>query len=121
MARLSILIVEDDALIAMDLRRELEASAIDVVGIADNYDQAIKLAEAETPDIACVDIRIKGRADGITVARRLRDMGLHVVMMTANPDLLTPDIARHVVVKPFHPQSVLAEIRALATARAGTA
>lgn len=110
--RPSILIVEDDAMIAADLSRGLQESGLHVAGLASTYDEAVALAKNEAPQIACVDIRIKGGKDGIALARTLREMGVRVVMITANPDLLTPDMARHAVVKPFHPQSVLAEIRA---------
>jgi two-component system, response regulator PdtaR len=112
--RFSILIVEDDAFIATDLCRELQDYGFRVVGVASTYDEAIQLAVADPPKVACVDIRIKGNKDGIVLARTLRERGIRVVMITGNPDLLTADMARHVVVKPFHPQSVLAEIRAAA-------
>lgn len=112
--RFSILIVEDDALIATDLCRELQDYGFRVVGVASSYDEAIGLATADPPKVACVDIRIKGSKDGIVLARALSEQGVRVVMITGNPDLLTPDMARHAVIKPFHPQSVLAEIRAAA-------
>jgi DNA-binding response OmpR family regulator len=112
--RFSILIVEDDALIATDLCRELQDYGFRVVGVASNYDDAIKLATSDPPKVACVDIRIKGSKDGIVLARALSEQGVRVVMITGNPDLLTPEMARHAVIKPFHPQSVLAEIRAAA-------
>jgi DNA-binding response OmpR family regulator len=110
--RFSILIVEDDAIIATDLCRELQEYGFRVVGVASSYEEAIGLAVADPPKVACVDIRIKGNKDGIVLARVLREQGVRVVMITGNPDLLTADMARHAVVKPFHPQSVLAEIRA---------
>ena len=110
--RFSILIVEDDAIIATDLCRELQDYGFRVVGVASSYDEAIDLAVADPPKVACVDIRIKGSKDGIVLARTLREQGIRVVMITGNPDLLTAEMARHAVVKPFHPQSVLAEIRA---------
>lgn len=119
--RFSILIVEDDALIATDLCRELQDYGFRVVGVASSYDEAIGLATADPPKVACVDIRIKGSKDGIVLARALSEQGVRVVMITGNPDLLTPDMARHAVIKPFHPQSVLAEIRAAARDKAGVA
>jgi DNA-binding response OmpR family regulator len=119
--RFSILIVEDDALIATDLCRELQDYGFRVVGVASSYDEAISLATADPPKVACVDIRIKGSKDGIVLARALREQGVRVVMITGNPDLLTPEMARHAVIKPFHPQSVLAEIRAAAKEKPETA
>jgi DNA-binding response OmpR family regulator len=117
--RFSILIVEDDAFIATDLCRELQDYGFRVVGVASSYEEAIELAVADPPKVACVDIRIKGNKDGIVLARALRAQGIRVVMITGNPDLLTADMARHVVVKPFHPQSVLAEIRAAVREESG--
>ena len=86
--RFSILIVEDDAIIATDLCRELQDYGFRVVGIASSYDEAIDLAVADPPKVACVDIRIKGSKDGIVLARTLREQGIRVVMITGNPDLL---------------------------------
>lgn len=116
--RFSILIVEDDALIATDLCRELQDYGFRVVGVASSYDDAVCLATTDPPQVACVDIRIKGNKDGIVLARALREQGIRIVMITGNPDLLTPEMARHAIIKPFHPQSVLAEIRAAARGKA---
>jgi two-component system, response regulator PdtaR len=109
-SRPSVLIVEDEDLVATHLRDELEINRYMVVGVAGAYDHAIALAERFKPQIACVDIRIAGHRDGLELARALKDRGIRVVMMTGNPDMLTSDVAGAVVVKPFHADSLITEI-----------
>jgi ActR/RegA family two-component response regulator len=108
--RPSILIVEDDYLVAGHLRDELEINRYTVVGVAGSYDDAVALAERFNPQIACVDIRIEGDRNGLELARALKDRGTRVVMMTGNPDMLTSDLAGAVVVKPFHADSLIVEV-----------
>ena len=68
-----ILIVEDDPLIGMTINDVLCATGHQVVGTAEDYHEALLLAEAHPPDLAFVDINIAGQADGVSVARALTD------------------------------------------------
>ncbi len=71
-SRPRILIVEDDALVALGIRMTLQDLGYTVLGIAASEPEAIKLAQESTPDLALMDIRLKGPVDGIDTARRLR-------------------------------------------------
>lgn len=69
----SILIVEDEALIASYIEEVLAESGFRVAGIAASGTEALSLAAAEQPSLALVDIRLTGSIDGIDLARRLRE------------------------------------------------
>ena len=72
-SRPRILIVEDDALVALGIRMTLQDLGYTVLGIAASEPEAIKLAQEAVPDLALMDIRLKGPVDGIDTARRLRN------------------------------------------------
>ena len=68
----SILIVEDEALVASYIEEVLGESGFRVAGIAASGPEALSLAAEAGPALALVDIRLSGPIDGIEVARRLR-------------------------------------------------
>jgi two-component system, response regulator PdtaR len=70
--RASILIVEDEALIASYIQEVLEESGFAVAGIASSGPEAIALVSTSKPDLALVDIKLAGPMDGIEVARLMQ-------------------------------------------------
>ncbi|QJE72646.1 response regulator [Aerophototrophica crusticola] len=86
-ARRRILIVEDDALVALGIRLTLQEMGYEVVGIAASEPEAVTLATAERPELALMDIRLRGPVDGIDTARRLRsELGTRSVYLSAYAD-----------------------------------
>lgn len=82
-----VLIVEDDINIARVLTIRLERLGYQVAGVVDNGIAAIREAGATQPDIALMDIVLKGRMDGIETAKILqRDYGLPVIFLTSHAD-----------------------------------
>lgn len=69
----SILIVEDEALIAANIEEVLAESGFRVAGVAASATEAISLADEHRPQLALVDIRLTGSVDGIELACRLRE------------------------------------------------
>ena len=67
-----ILIAEDEAVTALDLKRELIALGYEVTGIADNASDAVNAAAAQKPDLVLMDIHLSGSMDGIVAACRHR-------------------------------------------------
>lgn len=63
-----ILIVEDEMLIALDLKNRLERSGYQVLDLAASAAKAVELAVRERPDIILVDVVLKGARDGIDAA-----------------------------------------------------
>lgn len=85
-----ILIVEDEALTAMDLKAEAEEYDCQVVGIAETAEEAMTIAEIFRPDLALMDINIIGHIDGIQTAGLLRNTyGIPVVFLTSYSDEAT--------------------------------
>lgn len=89
-----ILIIEDEALVAMELRFVLEDLGHEVVGtVADA--RAARAAVAETEiDLALVDIHLSDGPTGIELGRELgQELGVSVLFMTANPGMLRQGVA----------------------------
>lgn len=95
-----ILIVEDDGIIAKDLQNILSGMGYKVCGIASNADDAVRKFEEYHPDLVIMDIVIKGYADGIETASRIRSRrNVPIVYLTAHTDDMT--LVRAKITEPF--------------------
>jgi two-component system, response regulator PdtaR len=74
------LIVEDEAIIALDLAAELQAFGLDILGPAKTYEQAMEIVSRTLPDIAIVDVVLNGLAHGSRIAADLRTRGVRVLV-----------------------------------------
>ncbi len=81
-----ILIVEDEAIIALDLKMELGGLGYEVIGTADNGLDAINMAKEHLPDVVLMDIKLKGTIDGIEAAEIISKLGVGIIYLTANTD-----------------------------------
>ena len=109
---LRVLIVEDEALLLMQLEMAIEDEGHDVVGTA-----MIALAGMVEPDVAFVDLQLLDGPTGVDVARHLRgSKRTMVVFITANATRLPSDYegAAGIVSKPFSQAGIVATIRYLA-------
>ena len=70
---MKILIVEDEALVAMNMQDVLESQGHEVIKIADNEESAILAAIHCKPDLALVDMRLSGGGCGLVVARQMHE------------------------------------------------
>ena len=87
MEKARIQIVEDEAIIAMELESQLQSLGYEITSIVDTGEKAIKKAEEDRPDIILMDIRIKGEMDGIDTAEVIRNkFGIPVIFSTAYLD-----------------------------------
>lgn len=101
---LNILIVEDEALLAMELESLIEDSGHSVAGWAPSAESAIELIDKLDADLAFVDVQLQNGSSGIDVARHIRKHNLlMVVFLTANPKQLPEDFAGAcgVIPKPY--------------------
>ena len=99
-AQKRILIVEDEALIAIDLEQRLTGLGYAVPGIADSAASAIQEIEDKHPDLLLVDIRIRGPVDGIALAEQVKlRYKLPVIFLTAHADPST--LQRAKLTEPF--------------------
>ncbi|MDY0014454.1 MAG: EAL domain-containing protein [Rhodocyclaceae bacterium] len=79
-----IMIVEDERIVALDLKQSLESFGHEVVAVAASGEQAIAAAARHVPDLILMDIHLQGRTDGTEAALRIR-AALHipVIFLTA--------------------------------------
>jgi PAS domain S-box-containing protein len=90
-----IMVVEDEQIIAEDLRDRLKVLGYEVVGIAATGAAAIAMVEVERPDLVLMDIELKGESDGIKTAEQIRTrLQIPVVYLTAHSDRATLDRAK---------------------------
>jgi CheY-like chemotaxis protein/TolB-like protein len=83
----SVLLVEDEAIVAHDLRDSLADLGYDAFAVAASAEEALARATERRPDVALVDIRIKGRLDGIQAAQLLYERyRIPIVYLTAHAD-----------------------------------
>jgi CheY-like chemotaxis protein len=84
MARKRILIVEDEIVSAMFLRRVLEQLGYAVTGIVSNGEAAVQQAQEQRPHLLLVDVRLRGRLDGIAAAKQIKDLtGIGSIIVSA--------------------------------------
>ncbi len=101
------LIVEDEAVPARHLVDILMRVGYQVCGVAADYDAAVSLAHQENPDIALLDVRLRGKRTGLEVADYFRQhFRLPIVFLTSLSDRDTIARARALkangfIVKPF--------------------
>jgi response regulator NasT len=112
-----ILVAEDETIIRLDLRGLLERAGYEVVGEAQDGEQAVALARELEPDLAVMDVKMP-RLDGIEAARRiLEERPIPIVMLTAygQDELVSRAVEAGVfgyLVKPFREQDLLPAIAA---------
>ncbi|MEW6303881.1 MAG: response regulator [Verrucomicrobiota bacterium] len=96
----TILIVEDEGIVAADIQDRLQRMGYAVCGIAANGTQAIQMAEALRPNLVLMDIVLKGALDGIQAGDLIRGrQQLPIIYLTANSDRET--IERAKLTEPF--------------------
>ena len=89
-----ILIIEDDALVAMELRFVLEDLGHEVVGTVADAASARELVRETDVDLALVDIHLSDGPTGVALGRELgQDLGVSVLFMTANPGMVREGVA----------------------------
>jgi DNA-binding NarL/FixJ family response regulator len=111
-----ILIVEDEIIIAHDLKQILSHENYEVCGIAESYEEAVKIFCREHPQIILCDIYLKGEKTGIDFANKINALNnVPIVFITAfSSDELLSKISdkNHVsyITKPFTNTQVVAAV-----------
>ncbi len=111
MARMTVLIADDDPIIRLDLKQMLENLEYDVVAEAGDGQQAVDLARETKPDICILDVKMPVM-DGIEAVGIITDEDLApTILLTAYSDRELVDRAKHAgvfayLVKPFKPSDL---------------
>ena len=89
-----ILVIEDEALVAMELRFVLEDLGYEVIGTVADARSARRLVQESDVDLALVDIHLSDGPTGIDLGRELaQELGVTVLFMTANPGMVRNGVA----------------------------
>lgn len=106
------LIVEDEFLVANDLRVIVKQAGYKVIGIAATFEEASEHLQKQTPDLVLLDIRLRGKLSGIDFARKLRAENIPFVYISANSSQKVLEEAKSTdpygfIVKPFREKDLL--------------
>ena len=116
MSKVKILVVEDELIIAEDIRMMLEDLGYEVIGTVPDYSEAIELLDKNLPDVVLIDILLAGEKDGITLAETIREKyNLPFIFITSHSDTATVERAKSVhpdgyLVKPFEKKDLYTSI-----------
>jgi two-component system, LytTR family, response regulator LytT len=107
MAKVKILIVEDESIVAKDIQNSLKKLGYHISAVVNSGDKAINEVEDNRPDIVLMDIMLKGKITGIEAAKEIKDrFSLPVIFLTAYADDNTLNKAKITepygyIIKPF--------------------
>lgn len=97
---IQILVVEDETIIALNLKENLESLGYSVVALAKSGEKAIEKARELHPNLVLMDIRIKGHIDGIEAAQQIWEyLSIPVIYITGHSDQNTLERAK--ITAPF--------------------
>jgi len=100
MSKASILVVEDEMIVAKDIQNRLTKLGYSVVKIIGNGEAAIREAAKSCPDLVLMDIKLKGEMDGVEAAKEIYTrFNIPIIYLTANADKTTLERAK--ITEPF--------------------
>jgi CheY-like chemotaxis protein len=103
----SILVAEDEAIVAIDIKTRLQRFGYQIKGIVVSGQDAISQAEALRPDLVLMDIMLQGEIDGIAAAEWIgKNLFIPILFLTAYTEKVIVERAKHVrsygyLLKPF--------------------
>ena len=95
-----IMIVEDESIVAMDIREVLNDFGFEVCAVTASGEESVSLANEQRPDLVLMDVKLKGKLNGLKAARLIREnLDIPVVYLTAYGDEDT--LKEAFVISPF--------------------
>jgi len=116
MDKAKVLVVEDQNIVALNLRNRLKNMGYTVPTIAISGEEAIRKTELANPDLVLMDIMLKGDMDGIEAARIIKSrFSVPVIFLTACNDIETLERAKLTepegyISKPFKEEDLVSNI-----------
>jgi len=116
MTKARIMIVEDEMIVAGDIKKTLQDKEYVVSTVVSSGEEAIKKAEQDNPDLVLMDIVLKGEMDGIETAKQIRSrFDIPVLYLTAYADKAMLERAKTTepfgyIIKPFHEKELHSNI-----------
>jgi len=107
-----ILVVEDELIVARDIKKTLERNGYKVIGVARSTDKALQMVEVANPTLVLVDIFLKGSLTGIDLAHELNKKSIPFIYISANSNKPVLEAAKSThpygfIVKPFREKDLL--------------
>ena len=96
----NILIVEDESIVALDIKDKVERLGYNVLAVVSSGEKAIEEVKKVQPELVLMDIVLKGEIDGIETARQIREhFDIPIIYLTAHSD--TQTLTRAKITGPF--------------------
>lgn len=91
----NILIVEDEMITLLDLRKQLRRLGYRVSGVARSGEEAVRLTEELNPDLVIMDVKLAGNMDGVEASRQIqKSKHIPVLYLTAYPNVFVQSAAQ---------------------------
>lgn len=86
-SNIRVMIVEDEGIIALGMKKKLEAWGYEVTAISNSYYDTISKVELNPPDLMLMDINLKGNIDGVETAKYLKEVHkIPSIFISSNSD-----------------------------------
>ncbi|MFO7448411.1 MAG: response regulator [Ignavibacteriaceae bacterium] len=111
-----ILVVEDENIIALDIKSRLKNLGYYVAAVVPSGEEAIKVIEEVNPDLVLMDIALRGKINGLQAAESItRNYNIPVIFVTSFSDDNTLKLAHEVspygyLIKPFNEKELKIKI-----------
>lgn len=121
MTQSTVLVVEDESVVALDIKLQLEDLGFRILGPVASGEAALSLAASHGPDLTLMDIRLAGQLDGVATAAQLGALhAIPVVFLTSHSDAETVQRAAETgaygyLTKPFQIKELRAGIEVALT------
>ena len=105
----TLMIVEDEALVSILLRDELQKAGYKVLDLTDRLDAALEVAKAEKPHLALVNVRLARGDDGIELSKHLKGLGIPVLLISGQVSRASSakTVAIGSMPKPYEPEEMV--------------
>jgi CheY-like chemotaxis protein len=118
---MKILVVDDEALVAMSLEFLLKVEGHLITGLAHDVASATSSADTSPPELAFIDIELARGVSGFDAAAALRERGILCFFLTGNiPSVPRPDLALGCIPKPCTDDVIQAALKIAAARLAGS-
>ncbi|NWK98649.1 response regulator [Sphingobium lactosutens] len=106
----TVLVVEDEPLVAFDNEHALEQAGYRIAATVDDHDHAVRVMDEGGVDLVIADVALHGKKSGIDVARHAARQGLPVLFVTGRCPIDARALAVGCLAKPYAPRDLIAAI-----------
>lgn len=107
----TILVVEDEPLVAFDNEHALAQAGYRIAATVDDHDHAVRVMDDGGVDLVIADVTLRGEKTGIDVARHAASQGLPLLFVTGRCPIEARTLAVGCLAKPYAPRDLIAAIK----------